>query len=604
LIFSSLIYLPFIFLVFFPTCYSFVLADYYCFYDSMASQQSMPWQHVAAKKQKEIYDAIPTAWRVNTEQLQGHNFMDLPKNCPSILSREELFITESRAVDILSRIKGRRWTSVQVTTAFCKRAAIAHQATNCLALIMFESALAQAKQLDLYMEKHGKPIGPLHGLPVSVKEHIYLQNTPATSGLISWADAPSPGDALICKVFREAGAVFHVKTTNPQTLMALETHSNLFGRTLNPFNVNLTSGGSSGGESALVAMRGSPLGIGTDIGGSIRGPSGFCGGWGLKGSVARIPHSGLSGLHSGMENIIGCVGPMANSLADLRLFCKVALASEPWDFEPSLIDMPWRNYTPRDIPRKLRIGVLWHDGTVTPHPPIQRTLHSAVHALRKAGHAIIDWNPQHHTALNRWINKAYFLDGAQEYTDTLTSHSDPPVPIVKWLLDTASGKRHTVEETWQCNAERDGLRTLFSRQWREEGIDALLCPVNASVASAHDESRYWGYTSVFNALDLPGVVFPVGHVLASDTWDEASKRAGVCGDKDREYRAFWDAGGAEKYKDAPVNLQLVGKRLQEERLLAVCEVVESVITSSGVEDEASKKNLPCEVQDMMVQSRL
>ncbi|KAG9557379.1 fatty-acid amide hydrolase, partial [Aureobasidium melanogenum] len=559
------------------------------------------WHDVAAKKQKEIFDAIPSAWLVDKDLLRGHNFMELPGKCPSIMSEEELFITEQRAVDILSHIRTRTWTSYQVTLAFCKRAALAHQATNCLALIMFDSALERAKELDEYMQKHKKPIGTLHGLPISVKEHIYLEGTPATSGLISWANTPSPGDALICKVFREAGAIFHVKTTNPQTLMALETHSNLFGRTTNPHNTKLTSGGSSGGESALVAMRGSPLGIGTDIGGSIRGPSGFCGGWGLKCSVARIPHSGLSGLHAGMENIIGCVGPMANSLADLRLFCKVALDAQPWDFEPSLIDLPWRNDSPQTLPKKLRIGVLWHDGEVTPHPPIQRALKETVYKLRRAGHEVVAWDPSLHTALLKWINTAYFLDGAEEYTSTLTPDSDPAVPMIQWLIDSASPTRHTVEQTWELNSLRDRLRTAFSLQWREAGIDALLSPVNASVASAHDESKYWGYTAVFNATDLPGVVFPVTKVSPTDTWSEDTPD--ILSDKDAMYRKFWDEGGAEKYRDAPVNLQLVGKRLREERLLAVAEVVEEIVR--GVDTEGQSNKMMKRVERIeMVQSQL
>jgi len=516
------------------------------------------------------------------------------------MSEEELFITEQRAVDILTRIHSRKWSSYQVTLAFCKRAALAHQATNCLAMVLFESALEKAKELDAYMEKHNKPVGPLHGLPMSVKEHIFLANTPATSGLISWADAASPGDALICKVFREAGAVFHVKTTNPQTLMALETHSNLFGRTTNPFNVNLTSGGSSGGESALVAMRGSPLGIGTDIGGSIRGPSGFCGGWGLKASVARIPHSGLSGLHSGMENIIGCVGPMANSLADLRLFCKVALDAQPWDFEPSLIDLPWRDVRAETMPKKLRIGVLWHDEEVMPHPPITRALKDTVNRLRNAGHEVVTWNPRLHTSLLKWINTAYFLDGADEYNNTLLQESDPAVPIIQWLLDSTTPTRHTVEQTWTLNALRDNLRTQFSLQWREAGIDALLCPVNASVASAHDESKYWGYTAVFNATDLPGVVFPVTTVQETDTWDKDTKA--VMGERDELYRKFWNEGGVDKYRDAPVNLQLVGRRLREENLLAVAEVVEGVFR--GADMGKSRQQSKHERRDEMIQSRL
>jgi amidase len=566
----------------------------------MATTQSPSWQDIAARKQKEIFDAIPSAWLVDKHLLHGHNFMDLPRECPSIMSKEELFITEQQAVDILSHIHTRKWTSYQVTLAFCKRAALAHQVTNCLAVVLFTSALERAKELDAYMETHGRPIGALHGLPISVKEHIFLANTPATSGSISWADSPSPGDALICKVFREAGAIFHVKTTNPQTLMALETHSNLFGRTTNPFNVKLTSGGSSGGESALVAMRGSPLGIGTDIGGSIRAPSGFCGGWGLKCSVARIPHSGLSGLHSGMENIIGCVGPMANSLAGLRLFCKVALEAQPWDYEPSLIDLPWRDVKVESLPKKLRIGVLWYDEEVMPHPPIQRALKDTVSKLIAAGHEVVPWNPRLHSSLLKWINTAYFLDGAAEYKSTLRQDSDPAVPMIQWLLDSTTPTRHTVEQTWQSNILRDTLRTQFSEQWREANIDALLCPVNASVASAHDESKYWGYTAVFNATDLPGVVFPVTRVRETDTWDVDTKE--VMGEKDAMYRKFWDEGGVEKYRDAPVNLQLVGRRLREERLLAVAEVVEDVIRGADVGKNDRKAKHVKRVE--MAQSRL
>lgn len=168
-------------------------------------------------------------------------------------------------------------------------------------------------------------VGPLHGLPISVKEHIYLAGTRSSSGFIAWADHQYDQDALIVEIFRKAGAVFHVKTTNPQSLLCLETDSNLFGRTLNPHNESLTSGGSSGGEGALVGAGGSLLGIGTDIGGSIRVPAAFCGVYGFKPSVARMPHGGLSGPHGGMDNIVGVVGPMARHVNDLELFCQVCL---------------------------------------------------------------------------------------------------------------------------------------------------------------------------------------------------------------------------------------------------------------------------------------
>lgn len=308
----------------------------------------------------------------------------------------------------------------------------------------FEEALADAADLDEYFRVHG-PKGPLHGLPISIKEHIYLAGTTATSALTAWADDESPGDALIVKVLREAGAVFHVKTTNPQCLMSLECDSNLFGRTTNPHNRNLTPGGSSGGEGALIAMRGSPLGVGTDIGGSIRAPSAFSGGYGLKPSVARIPHGGLSGIHGGMENIVGAVGPMANSVDDLKLFCKVVMDSNPWDQEPSLIEIPWR--TP-SMPEKLKIAVMWDDGVVLPHPPVRRALEEAVQILKSHGHTIVDWDPKYHLELFHWANRAYLLDAGREYTDTIDCGNEPVAPSLKYFLSLA-GSSCSIEETWK-----------------------------------------------------------------------------------------------------------------------------------------------------------
>lgn len=322
-----------------------------------------------------------------------------------------------------------------------------YKQTNCLSEILFDEALQQAAQLDEYMTVHGKPIGMLHGLPISVKDHIKMKDTTATSGLIAWANDISDEDALIVKILREQGAIFHVKTTNPQSLMALETDSNLFGRTINPHNKNLTSGGSSGGEAALLAMHGSPLGIGTDMGGSIRVPSAFCGIYGFKPTISRIPHSGLSGLHDGMQNIVGVVGPMAQSIEDLELFCMVTLKYEPWKYEPSLIEMPWRPEI--RAPQKLKIGVIWSDGVVQPHPPITRALKRVVSALTGAGHTIIDWDTGLHNQLYDVTNEIYFLDGGAEYHQRLEEGNEPAVPIMKWLLDEKAIKHHTVEETWK-----------------------------------------------------------------------------------------------------------------------------------------------------------
>lgn len=142
---------------------------------------------------------------------------------------------------------------------------------------MVLKALERARYCDEYRAKTGKPLGPLHGLPISVKEHIGMKGLNQNCGFIAWADRVAPEDALILTLLHNAGCVFYARTTEPQCLMHLETASNLYGVTVNPYNRSLTSGGSSGGEGALLGLRGSCLGIGTDIGGSIRSPAANCG---------------------------------------------------------------------------------------------------------------------------------------------------------------------------------------------------------------------------------------------------------------------------------------------------------------------------------------
>lgn len=306
-------------------------------------------------------------------------------------------------------------------------------------------------------------------------------------------------------------------------------------------------------------------------------PSAFTGGYGLKCSIARLPHGGLSGLHAGMEAIVGCVGPMANSLADLSLSCKVALDYQPWRHEPSLMPIPWHSHFVENLPKKLKIGVLWHDGMVQPHPPVIAALRHSVDLLRSAGHEIVSWDSAHLKETFKWINNAYFMDEGDEYRAFTDSVNDPCTTYMKFMLDTYATKRYTLEESWRINVEHDRVRTLHAEQLRSTGVDAILSPVHPSVAAAHNEAIHWGYSAVFNALDLPGVVLPVGTVNEMDTWDGVGmEQAEPMSEMDALYRVFYDAGPA-KYKDAPTSVQLVGERLQEEKLMAIAEVLDELL---------------------------
>lgn len=244
---------------------------------------------------------------------------------------------------------------------------------------------------------------------------------------------PATVDAQLATILSSAGAPFFCHTMLPQAIMHLESES-FWGTTLNPYNIDLTSGGSSGGEGALLAMRGSPLGIGSgtpafpfqrddssdlcgeiligisapsDIGGSIRSPATYCGLYGLRPTAMRVPNAGCRTYVPGRDSILGTFGPMAHTREDVELFMQVVTGAEtsPWRSDPGLLEMPWRvgragkwqghsdgasldgdvrssGAGEREGRRKLRVGIMRDDGEVRPLRPIKNLLEAAECRLR------------------------------------------------------------------------------------------------------------------------------------------------------------------------------------------------------------------------------
>ena len=248
-----------------------------------------------------------------------------------------------------------------------QRATISHQLTICLTEPLFSSALSRAEYLDAHLARTGSPLGPLHGLPISVKDSFWVKGVDSSIGSASLCNKPASKNAIIVDILLGAGAVIHCKTNVPQTLIALDSINNIFGRTLNPANrQGWTAGGSSGGEGVLVKMRGSVLGEGTDVGGSVRIPA-ICNGiYGFKPSLGRVPGEGQTGAQleaAGKVGIESIVGPIANSLEDIDLFMEVVEAAEAWKMEAAIIPGKWWSGSTDDIqgPQKkknLLIGVV------------------------------------------------------------------------------------------------------------------------------------------------------------------------------------------------------------------------------------------------------
>ena len=401
--------------------------------------------------------------------------------------------------------------------------------TNCITELLPERALSRAKFLDEYYADHKKPIGPLHGLPISVKEHIGMKDLGLNAGFISWYDHVAEEDAYILQILWNAGCVFYARTTQPQTLMHLETSSNLYGVTLNPFNRSLTAGGSSGGEGALVGIRGSCLGIGTDIGGSIRSPAGNCGVYGLRPTSFRLPTDGWSATMAGAEHIIPVIGPLSTSLEGIKIFMRTIIEVKPWLREPSLLPFEWNPVEPKSFianGKKLKIGVLWSDDVVKPHPPVIRALKEVVGKLKEVESIdLVDWKPYKHDEAWEIIASLYFADGAKEESDAIDASGEPWRPLSKSIIkENKYVKYHTIEDVWSWQIKRELYKKAYAKVWNDtatsksgtgepEGmVDVILCPVGPGVAPLLDTAKYWGYTSQWNLLDYPALVFPVSKV--------------------------------------------------------------------------------------------
>jgi amidase len=305
-------------------------------------EKGTSWQDIAAIAQEHRHESI--------SQLQPP-IPDLPTGLPlnltslpaNLLPKNVIEITESPAEKLLHQMATGKLTSTEVTQSFLQRAGLASKLVNCITELLPERSLQRAADLDKYYAQHGTPIGPLHGLPISVKEHIAMKGLDLNAGFVSWVGNVAPDDGLILKLLWNAGCVFHARTTEPQTLMHLETSSNIYGVTVNPYNTNLTSGGSSGGEGALLGIRGSCLGIGTDIGGSIRSPAANQGLFGFKPTSYRLPLDGFAATMLGQEQIVPVVGPLSTSLEGIKIFMKTLIDQKPWLYEPSLVPMPWKD---------------------------------------------------------------------------------------------------------------------------------------------------------------------------------------------------------------------------------------------------------------------
>ncbi|KAI1403600.1 amidase [Hypoxylon fuscum] len=540
------------------------------------------WQEVAADRQRHrdatIAEIRPPVPEIRPEDIPV-NTTEIPKK---LLTAEEVEITSANVEDLVQRIASGQWSSTAVTNAFLRRAGLAQSLTNCITELLPKRALDRAAELDRYLATNFKPVGPLHGVPISVKEHIGIKGEDLNAGYVSWVGQVAEDDALVVQCLWEAGAVFYARTTQPQTLMHIESSTNLYGVTVNPRNATLTAGGSTGGEGALIGLRGSILGIGTDIGGSIRAPAANNGLFGYKPTTNRMPTAGWSI----PESILGAVGPISTSLEGARLFGQTVVGRKPWLKQPSLVALDWRDSTQYFPDRKLRIGVIYNDGIVRPQPPLLRAITELVGKLKdKPNIELVDWKPWKHDLAWSTIAKLYYPDGGAEVKEIVESSGEPWMPLSKFMLhENPHVEALTIQTLWDAVSAREGYRTKYAQLWNESAkrtsdgkpLDVILCPAGPGVAPKLGTSRYWGYTSQWNLLDYPAIVFPVADSVSAPEREapyDYPNGYQPLNDTDKYFHDLWKEYGAEGYKDAPISLQLVARRFDDEKLFRAVQIV-------------------------------
>ncbi|KAI8721544.1 Amidase [Fusarium sp. LHS14.1] len=534
----------------------------------------------AAKKRAQQLSLIPPEWRItDVPSIQSApNALDFIRRS-NLLSPDEQRMTETLdARDLLQKIAGREISALDAVRAFAKRAAFAHQLTTCCTEIFFEQAFADAKKLDEVLEKTGKVVGPLHGLPVSIKDNLSVKGVDTTIGWVGLMGKPAMKDCNAVAALRRLGAIPFVKTNVPQSLMMSDSYNHLFGQCVNSLNRNLISGGSSGGESSLISFHGSPLGIGTDIGGSIRIPAALCGLYGLSPSVSRHPYPRGGPRQS---FVIPTAGPIASSLATIESYMEALEGACPWEQDPLVSPIPWRKEKCSVPPgKKLRIGFVVDDGVVRPQPPIARAIRKVVALLQGARHEVLEWDSSSHAQAWDLFSKAILSDGgatAKRYCELSGE------PLIEGMLVGTSADLLTTEESHQLFADKYTYEDEYLRRWHLHGLDALIMPVTPWVGYKPKtwvkSNQYVGYTSIFNLLNWSALTMPVCKVSKSSDlpvpsdWEDYRPR----NPSDEFNKNQYDFDLVE---GMPIGVQVTCGKYEEERCIAIGKVIEELLQGS------------------------
>lgn len=426
-------------------------------------------------------------------------------------------LTYFAAAEMAEMIRSKRISPRELVRAHVDRVQELNPRLNAIVHLDRERALEQAQAAEQAVMR-GEHLGPLHGIPVTIKSSIDVAGWRCEAGSKLRVGYVAQEDAPLVARLKAAGAVILGNTNVPEMLMAYETDNLLYGRTNNPWDLTRTPGGSSGGEAAAIAAGCSVAGVGSDGGGSIRVPAHFSGICGLKPTPGRIPATGHFPPSVGPFALLGVVGPIARTVRDLEILLEVMAGPEEGDVCSAPV--PFRRVSEDEV-RRLRIGYFEDDGVTAVTAETRAAVRAAAKALAQQGLEVEPYRPEglEHARQLWWL--LFGLAGGLVLGPMLEGHQSDLSPILREFVGMVAAEPPlTLDHFLNALIERDQCRTRLLEKMRR--FPVLLCPVCAIPAFRHGE-RAWAidgqrvnyldamrYTQWFNLTGNPAAVVPVG----------------------------------------------------------------------------------------------
>nr|XP_013798994.1 PREDICTED: vitamin D3 hydroxylase-associated protein isoform X2 [Apteryx mantelli mantelli]XP_013798997.1 PREDICTED: vitamin D3 hydroxylase-associated protein isoform X5 [Apteryx mantelli mantelli] len=496
-------------------------------------------------------------------------------------------------VELVEKLKEGSLSPESVLYSYMGKALEVTQEVNCV-IDFIHGCEDQLQKLKKQKEK-----GLLYGIPISIKDHINCKGHVSSGGMVKFLGQVKEEDSVIVQVLKSQGAIPFVKTNIPQTMINYDCSNLIFGQTLNPLNHKKSPGGSSGGEGALIAGGGSILGIGSDVAGSIRLPSSFCGLCGLKPTGDRISKLGVVSPIIGMKSVTGMLGPMARDVESLALCMKALLCKEMFRLDPTVPPIPF-NEEVYSSSKPLRIGYYEGDGYFQSSPSMRRAVQQTRKLLQEAGHTLVPFAPPKiDYVVDELFTRGLFSDGTAHLVDCIKGDIvDPnlksqfntyrlPVLVKRILaiilkpiypriardLNALCGVG-SAKNLWNQHGAVAVYCTEFIAKWRKLGLDVILCPALGPAFNHGYAGKLFAatsYTNLYNVLNFPAGVVPVSTVTRADE-EELKHYRGHYGDP-------WDKRLKEAVEGAvglPVAVQCVALPWQEELCLRFMKEVETL----------------------------